>query len=85
MPRQAISMAQLGLSVDILKQGHRASNDGNTARRFFEDHETTDLAVRSRCRQTRDVCSGHEGTVDDALSNNNDNFYFTKSGKLLRL
>lgn len=34
---------QLGLIVDRPLQGYGSSNDGNTARRFFEDPETTSL------------------------------------------
>lgn len=32
--------ARLSISVDIVKQGYGTSNDGNTARRFFEEAET---------------------------------------------
>lgn len=29
--------SELGLLIDVVKQGHGTTNDGNTARRFFED------------------------------------------------
>ncbi|EFN88660.1 hypothetical protein EAI_08004, partial [Harpegnathos saltator] len=32
---------RIGLIVDKPKHGHGSSNDGNTARRFFADSETT--------------------------------------------
>lgn len=31
--------SELGLLIDVVKQGHGTTNDGNTARRFFEDPE----------------------------------------------
>lgn len=33
--------SQTGLLIDVVKQGHGTTNDGNTARRFFEDIEIT--------------------------------------------
>lgn len=33
--------AELGLRIDEVKQGHGTTNDGNTARRFFENPEKT--------------------------------------------
>lgn len=38
---QARFKSQMGLIVDKVKAGYGNSNDGNTARRFFEDAETT--------------------------------------------
>lgn len=32
-----INVFEIGLKIDIVKQGSGTSNDGNTARRFFED------------------------------------------------
>lgn len=32
---------RLGLLVDVVKQGHGTTNDGNTARRFFADYKTS--------------------------------------------
>jgi len=32
---------ETGLLIDIVKQGHGTTNDGNTARRFFEEPEIT--------------------------------------------
>ena len=32
---------QTGLLIDIVKQGHGTTNDGNTARRFFADSATS--------------------------------------------
>jgi len=31
--------SETGLLIDIVKQGHGTTNDGNTARRFFSDPE----------------------------------------------
>lgn len=32
---------ELGIIVDVVKQGHGTTNDGNTARTFFRNHEVT--------------------------------------------
>ena len=31
--------SEMSLIVDVVKQGHGTTNDGNTARRFFDDPE----------------------------------------------
>lgn len=38
--------SKTGLLIDIVKQGKGTSNDGNTARRFFQDHKLTSEITR---------------------------------------
>ena len=48
---QAEFKERTGLLVDFVKQGSGSTNDGNTARRFFQDVKLTSQITGTSCTQ----------------------------------